>query len=680
MGSAEEKKLDEIISLLRQNITGSGTFRRTTSSVDTGNSSSTGDSGGSVGGDFTSKLSEYGSAISSNIIPSEIFKSFVNELNKVDVASTNVIKSFGVGRENILGIKQAMADSYEQVSLLGFGWDEINQLQITIGESLNRNLVLTSESYAKLLATQEVTGVNADRLATSFKDAGISVYDLTSEMEKVVSSAQNIGVNVGTVSKMVTSNIDLLNKYNFQNGVEGLAKMAALSANLRIDMADVSGAMSKAFEPDSAIEMAAALQRLGVQQSSLLDPLQLLNLSQNNPTELMNQMAEMSKQFMKLNDAGQIEVLPGAKRQLMEIAKAMDIPYDKLVKMGKSSYELSDKLAQISFPEFANEDQKKLIANLSEMSKEKGGYVITFSDKEGKKQEKLVTELSKDEYELLANPPAPKTMEELAQNQLTFLQSIDAGIKSIQGRTGRALATTKGTEQLYTGGKKVSEFVSEATNLPSMSTKQIRETSDEIFTSLGSGLKKIFSGDIQGGLDDASKSGDKFKEHFETIFKEVSEFGKNYKVPEEYKEVFKEVQTFLNGLKGGETTENKEVKPITTENKGTITPVTKVQDFTIQTLPNDKIVMAGGTNLNNEVKVKSYPEDTLSMSNFNKMGQVNSSTINENRTTNDISLNINVNADSRVSKEEIMLMLNKTEVIQELNRQLKMSVSNNGLT
>ena len=38
--------------------------------------------------------------------------------------------------------------------------------------------------------------------------------------------------------------------------------------------------------------MAAAMQRLGVAQSDLLDPLRLMDLSANDPTELQNQIVQ----------------------------------------------------------------------------------------------------------------------------------------------------------------------------------------------------------------------------------------------------------------------------------------------------------------------------------------------------------------------------------------------------
>ena len=63
------------------------------------------------------------------------------------------------------------------------------------------------------------------------------------------------------------------------SSVEGLAKMAATTAALRVDMGTIMGVVDKAFDPEGAIKMASAFQRLGVTQSELLDPLKLMNMS-----------------------------------------------------------------------------------------------------------------------------------------------------------------------------------------------------------------------------------------------------------------------------------------------------------------------------------------------------------------------------------------------------------------
>jgi hypothetical protein len=113
--------------------------------------------------------------------------------------------------------------------------------------------------------------------------------------------------------------MESMNKYNFQGGVDGLAKMAAQASSMRIDMKTTLNFAEGLYNPEKAIEMSSALQRLGVTQSDLLDPLRLMDLSLNDPTELQNQLVQMTEQFVQLNEKGQFQIAPGQIRRLREI-------------------------------------------------------------------------------------------------------------------------------------------------------------------------------------------------------------------------------------------------------------------------------------------------------------------------------------------------------------------------
>ncbi len=253
------------------------------------------------------------------IIQSNLPTGIGKTMGEVDKYAHSILESFGQGREMIVGLKDSMTNAYESVALLGGNLKSVHDIQLNVSGALNRSFVLASESYEKLYAASKVTGVESGLMVGNFKDAGASAYQAVSEMQKIVDTARAIGTDVKGVSSTVVNNLDKLNKYTFEGGVQGLAKMAAKASILRVDMGNIFQAVDKAFNPESAIEMAAGLQRLGVAQSQLLDPLRLMDLAQNNPEELQNQIVEMSKQFVQLNKDGKFEIMPGAKRQLMEI-------------------------------------------------------------------------------------------------------------------------------------------------------------------------------------------------------------------------------------------------------------------------------------------------------------------------------------------------------------------------
>jgi hypothetical protein len=57
----------------------------------------------------------------------------------------------------------------------------------------------------------------------------------------------------------------------------------------------------------------------------------------------------------------------------------------------------------------------------------------------------------------------------------------------------------------------------------------------------------------------------------------------------------------------------------------------------------------------------------------------NAGTVNENKNTHDITLTIKIDG-GNLSETKVMEILNKTETLQALNKKLKETVTNNGLT
>jgi hypothetical protein len=408
----------------------------------------------------------------------------------LDNAASQMLKQFGQGQAMADILRMSMSESVTSVRKLGGDIADVLKIQQEAAEELGRNVTLTEETTKDLYATVSVTGQSVKQIVGGMADAGIGAGKAAGEMLKVVNVARESGVNAQAVSKTVLDNMQALNKYNFAGGVEGLAKMAAQATSLRIDMSQTLGFAEKVFDPEGAIEVAAAMQRLGVSQSSLLDPLKLMDLSQNDPAELQNQIAQMSQQFVQLGKDGHFEIMPGAKRQLREISQAMGISYDQLTKMALGSADLDKKMKEISFPS-ATEDQKKMIANMAEMGK--GG---TYEIKTAAGETKDVSQLTGPEIEALekmANT-APPTMEELAKQQLSATEAVTAAINSLGDRTGLGLAGSKTGGEFLTTARKTGEALS---NIPSegLSSKNIAKEIDK------------FSDTVMGALQQYGNSG-----------------------------------------------------------------------------------------------------------------------------------------------------------------------------
>ena len=506
-------------------------------------------------------LAELGKSIKSNFDPKEIAEMVVN----LDNSAVGIAKSFGQGRENVQAIKEAMADAYISVVKLGGSLEDISKIQTGVSGELGRNLILSSESYEKLFATSQVLKKDAGDIVGKFKDAGVSAYQAGTEMEKVINQARAVGVSAQAVSGKVLENMSALNRFGFEGGVSGLAKMAAQATSLRIDMKTALDFAEKVYNPEQAIEMAAAFQRLGVANSELLDPLRLMDLSQNDPAELQNQIVKMTQGFAKFNEeTKKFEIPVGAQRQLREIAQQTGMSYDQLTKMALGAQELDMKMSKIKFPDTFSEEQKKLIANMSEMGKD-GEFKITVDGSEMNLADAMAKAQNNPEFfKSLEESSKPKSMEDLAKSQLTVLEAIKADIKSLS-KIPMAVARGKTATDALELPTQLTKVLSETFDTQALSIKNLGKGFDEGTQDILGSLTKLASGEgsltevftklqengqkLNNFAEDAfTQSAEKYKESvkqltesnnslyklFEQTFKGVFESGKDFAMGKDY--------------------------------------------------------------------------------------------------------------------------------------------------
>ena len=457
-------------------------------------------------------IDEFGKALKSNFSRDAI----AGVVASLDEGASLLLKQFGVGQQMAQTLNATMADAVSNVRTLGGDIADVINTQRDASKELGRNVILSAEVNKDLYATMKVTGQEVNTLVGGFKDVGIGAGKVAGEMKKVVDIAAQSGVNASAVSEKVLQNMDALNKYNFEGGVSGLAKMAAQASLLRIDMKQTLAFAEKVFDPEGAIEMAAAMQRLGVSQSSLLDPLKMMDLAQNDPAELQNQIAQMSKQFVQLGKDGNFEIMPGAKRQMREISQAMGIPYEQLTKMALGSAELEDKMSKIRFPDLPglDEDKQKMIANMAEMGAG-GKYEVQVTDEEtGQTITKALDKLNEKDVanlEKMANT-APKTMEDLAKDQLSTLKSIDSAIRGTADKTGLALAGGKTTTGLQKFARASVSSIAKVASPKELESKNLRASIDTGVDKNLDIIKQYNQGQING-----IEATQKLKENFDSL-------------------------------------------------------------------------------------------------------------------------------------------------------------------
>jgi hypothetical protein len=425
------------------------------------------------------------------------------------VAATDALnKSFVQGRVRIEEMNVAIAQSVASVSRLGGSITDVVRTLDGIGAGARRNLIANEETVSKIFAASQILGTDAKTLTEAFGQVGYDVSQVGVNLEKSIAYIQSIGLNSKTVTADVLKNMDAMSKFNFNDGVQGLTRMAAQASMLRIDMKTTLDFADKLISPENAINTAAAFQRLGVAVGDLGDPLKLMNDALNDPGAIQDSLINATKQFTYFDEKTQsFRINPQGLLTIRELSKETGIGAGELSKMALSAADLDKRLSTISPSlNFEREEDRTFLANLA--VKQGNDYVVQIKNDQGEVElTKKLGEVTQEELKKLREQQdqAPKTLEDIQRSQLSVLQIINADVKAILAAPSYGAASTRQVTSNVEGFRRISTGLTGGLqrNLPK--TEEVRtavtstlESMKDLFTLKGEG--KISTDDFSQKL------------------------------------------------------------------------------------------------------------------------------------------------------------------------------------
>lgn len=398
--------------------------------------------GPSVTEDFQKAMALVTAELKRFVDPSNLPKELVNEMYKLNLAADSLNKNFLLSRTRIVEMGRAVADVAPDIVAMGGKFTDAADTISRIASGSRRNVVAATKDVKDLFAVGQLVGVQVENIVDNFAKVGVEYGDIAKQVGESISMVQNMGLNARTVMKMVVENTEQLQRFNFENGAKGLAKMAAQASMLRFDMSQTFNLAERVLDPEKAIQVASAFQRLGVSAGNLVDPFQLMNQSINDPSGLQDSLINISKQFTYFDEKSKsYKISPQGILTLKEIEDQTQVSAKALRDAAISAADFDKRLAAVSsrqlFPE-ATEDDKKLLANMARMG-EGGEYEISIGGEYKKISELNSTELKKivDEQK-----KGPKTVEEIQKSQLNIQESLLANAREINQKLSRNLIAT----------------------------------------------------------------------------------------------------------------------------------------------------------------------------------------------------------------------------------------------
>lgn len=520
-------------------------------------------------------------------------------MSLLDEQATQISNSFGISKGRMEELRQVIADASPELIKMGLDQTEVAQNYGAIAKEMGGAASMGTEAIIEMSAAAKISGQDVGTLAKEFRNVGISIYDVGERMMEVANYARSVGVSVSAVSAGVVGNLGKLNTFNFEGGVNGLAKMAAQASRLGIDMGKVFTIADDLFSPEKAIDMSAALQRLGVTSGALLDPLRAMDMAQNDPAALQNEIINISKEFTKFNEvSGKMEILPGSKRRLREVAEAIGVLPEELANMSIKAADFDKKMSQIKLPSFAdgNQETKELIASMAQM-KDGIATINVKDEKTGEVLLKQVDQLTPEDIEKLKNSQAEqgKSVEELAVDQLTQLQQINSGINGVKASAAFGKATSEPVEKLFGAMMNTQNIIARDYG-GRASTKAFRDTTSTLVQPVEDYITSGIKGDKKGQQDSLEKLVSNLatmeqeqlaqqQKYFEETVKNIQQgFKDSYEKPKEVKTT-SDVNLNMN-INGNDNVRNMDLNTMKSEIVKYLTQTSEGKDLLRQAVEN----------------------------------------------------------------------------------------------
>ena len=426
----------------------------------------------------------------------------------LDERASEVVGILGQSRNYAEGIRQSLADAVPELATIAKDGKDFEaaleaaaNAQKEITKSLQTNLLLTSRQMIDIATVSQAYSISSQELGEfveRFVTAGQSVNNFPSALEKSANYARSMGVNVDATMDYIRKNLDDINKFGFKDGVEGLGRMSARMAAMRIDMNAVYNFADKVFDPENAISMVAGFQRMGVAVGDLADPFRLMYLASEDVEELEKQIGKAVEKFSTFDEKTKsFKIAPYAKRDLRELSQMMGYNYEDLVKISQQAerFRIVGRDLKIGG---VDEETKQFLANVAQYDEKKGGFAVKLNMAG---ETKLVSQINKEDIASIREANRELSPKDIARANLTAVESIRNDVRAISASVFAPIAGSRTMSSIAEALRGGAAGLREGTfNRDNKTDAQRRMDVDAGMGGVTSSIEKFFKG--TGDLSD----------------------------------------------------------------------------------------------------------------------------------------------------------------------------------
>lgn len=314
------------------------------------------------------------------------------------------------------------------------GLDEFYKIMGAYNKELGRAVALTNDSMLNLVSMKNVLGEEqAIKFTANLDKFGLDVDAAKELVEGIVGDARRSGIVLSNLTQNVADNLHLAQQYTFEDGIEGLVKMAEKASAVKWNMQQTAAFAEKVNNIEGAIKTGAQLSVLGGPFAQFSNPMGMLYESLNDMEGLQDRIFAMFGSLGEWNqEKGMLDVSAFNKQRIRAAASAMGLNYGDVMNTVQSQARRNVVIEQIKNYGL-DENTTELIANTAQIDRETGRAYVNY---EGKKIFANEIRGHKDKDKILkyletqANSQN-ENLRDIAQNTLGAKELIDAAVKEV---------------------------------------------------------------------------------------------------------------------------------------------------------------------------------------------------------------------------------------------------------
>jgi len=351
------------------------------------------------------------------------------EVLKLGTVIMKTVGEFNYGEENIEKYKNALFNVNFELANLGKTLEDYGKIQTTYSEGTGRAINLSGRDAMNVFATARLYGLDDSASAQLYSDMNIfnmSIEDGSDMLTLMYKKVSNMGLSTRKFGKDLAKNMKLAEKYDFKNGVKGLAEMTAWAEKMRFNMDNLPSALDKIQEGgiEDVLSNSAQLQVLGGNFAMYSDPMAMIYEGFNDPDAYAKRLTEMTKGMGYFDKSiGSVHFSMSDQIMLRQYAKTAGLDYNDVRKQINEQMKQGEVMKTLRGSSWSDE-QKGLLSSKAQWDKDEQTWKVNVMEKNAQGQyeyvSKKLSDIGAEDIKNIVPEDTDEQMIDIAKKQLSY--------------------------------------------------------------------------------------------------------------------------------------------------------------------------------------------------------------------------------------------------------------------